>query len=293
MSGVSAAPWERPDHLSDAAIEHLRKGQTRPASKAFSSDLSVDEAILIEEAGYEPKGLVSGSSVFHIGYVTSWVGSAEVPELSTAMARAREIAISRLVEDGRRIGGDGVVGVQLDISMLGSHAHLAEFIAVGTSIAMRKSAQKRHHLAANFFTSNLSGKDFYLLSRAGYQPLGLVMGSCVYHVSYQSVGSWAKMQSKNVELTNVTEALYAARELAMARMQSEAILLGADGVVGVTTEEKSHVWGSHMIEFFALGTAIKLVSSEHRMLGLVASVPLEDQLIATDPSAITGRRKKR
>ena len=292
MSEISSAPWKRADNAGEAAIEHLRKSQAHPPSNVFSSDLSVDEAILIGEAGYEPKGLVSGSSVFHIGYVTSWVGSAEVPELSAAMARAREIAIARLVEDGRRIGGNGVVGVQLDINMLGSHAHLAEFIAVGTAIAPRRSTRATHHPTPSFFTSNLSGKDFYLLSRAGYHPLGLVMGSCVYHVAYQSAGSWAKMQSKNMELANATEALYSARELAMTRMQSEAIVLGASGVVGVTTEEKSHVWGSHMIEFFALGTAIKLASSEHKRLGITASVPLEDQIVATDPSAITGRRRR-
>jgi uncharacterized protein YbjQ (UPF0145 family) len=42
----------------------------------------------------------------------------------------------------------------------------------------------------------------------------------------------------------------------MQRMQTEAQELGADGIVGVALSEKSHGWGSHVIEFFALGTAI-------------------------------------
>jgi len=42
----------------------------------------------------------------------------------------------------------------------------------------------------------------------------------------------------------------------MQRMQAEAQELKAEGIVGVTLEEKSHGWGSHVIEFFALGTAI-------------------------------------
>jgi uncharacterized protein YbjQ (UPF0145 family) len=42
----------------------------------------------------------------------------------------------------------------------------------------------------------------------------------------------------------------------MQRMQTEAQELGAEGIVGVTLQEKSHGWGSHVIEFFSLGTAI-------------------------------------
>jgi uncharacterized protein YbjQ (UPF0145 family) len=42
----------------------------------------------------------------------------------------------------------------------------------------------------------------------------------------------------------------------MQRMQTEAQELEAEGIVGVSLSERSHGWGSHVIEFFALGTAI-------------------------------------
>ena len=42
----------------------------------------------------------------------------------------------------------------------------------------------------------------------------------------------------------------------MTRMQDEATRLGANGIVGVRLEEKSHQWGSHTIEFLSLGTAV-------------------------------------
>lgn len=61
---------------------------------------------------------------------------------------------------------------------------------------------------------------------------------------------------RNVELPNYTQALYASRELAMERMQTEAQAAKAKGIVGVDLHEKSHGWGSHMIELFAIGTAI-------------------------------------
>ena len=42
----------------------------------------------------------------------------------------------------------------------------------------------------------------------------------------------------------------------MERMQAEALEAKAEGIVGVDLHERSHGWGSHVIEFFAIGTAI-------------------------------------
>jgi uncharacterized protein YbjQ (UPF0145 family) len=70
---------------------------------------------------------------------------------------------------------------------------------------------------------------------------------------------------QNVELPNFTQALYEARELAMARMQEEAEALDAEGIVGVQLVEKSHFWGSHVIEFLAIGTAVRPIRPDHRI----------------------------
>ena len=37
----------------------------------------------------------------------------------------------------------------------------------------------------------------------------------------------------------------------------------ASGIVGARIVERSHGWGSHVIEFFAIGTAVVPVSDEH------------------------------
>ena len=78
-----------------------------------------------------------------------------------------------------------------------------------------------------------------------------MLGSSIYHVGIQ-VARWSKSQELNV----LTQAMYHARELAMERMQEESRRDQAHGVVGVRVEEKSHVWGSHAIEFLAIGTAV-------------------------------------
>ena len=94
--------------------------------------------------------------------------------------------------------------------------------------AMRRLAEMRPGQATSLFTSDLSVNEFLLVREAGFRPLGLVLGSSIYHVGFQ-MGRW----SRNQELDTLSQAMYHARELAMTRMEAEADQLGADGIVGV------------------------------------------------------------
>jgi uncharacterized protein YbjQ (UPF0145 family) len=225
-------------------------------SGLFTSDLSVREFLLVKQAGFDPLGLVVGSSIYHIGFQqSSWRKNQEMDVLSQAMYHARELAMTRMEEEADQLGADGIVGVRLDIGRYEWGADLAEFIAIGTAIRHREG---KLHRAPNGrpFTSDLSGQDFWTLLKAGYRPVGMCMGSCVYHVAHQGLRGFMRNIGQNVEMENYTQALYDARELAMERMQAEAQALTAEGIVGVQLREQSHGWGSHVIEFFAVGTAI-------------------------------------
>jgi len=103
-----------------------------------------------------------------------------------------------------------------------------------------------------FFTSDLSVNEFLLVKEVGFHPVGLVLGSSIFHIGNQWVNAKA-----NCEMQQLTQALYLSRELAMARMEEEADSLAADGVVGVRLEVTQHAWGSNVIEFVAIGTAVK------------------------------------
>src|SRR5207248_6146023 len=102
------------------------------------------------------------------------------------------------------------------------------------------------------FTSDLSINEFLLVKEAGFDPLGLVLGSSIYHIGFQQ-SNW----SQNQEMGVLTQAMYHARELAMTRMEEEADQLGADGVVGVRLEVSRYDWGAELAEFIAVGTAVK------------------------------------
>jgi uncharacterized protein YbjQ (UPF0145 family) len=81
------------------------------------------------------------------------------------------------------------------------------------------------------FTSDLSVNEFVLVREAGFDPVGLVMGTSIYQVAPNIPN--LDRDEPGRELVDTTKALYHARELAMNRMEEEAEELGADGIIGV------------------------------------------------------------
>jgi len=118
--------------------------------------------------------------------------------------------------------------------------------------AMTRLASTSRPDGTALFTSDLSVNEFALVKECGFTPVGLVMGTSMYHVGIQ-IQRWNQSQ----ELSVLTQAMYSARELAMARMEAEADALGADGIVGVRLEMLSHAGAGDVMEFLAVGTAVK------------------------------------
>ena len=257
-------------------LDRLRRMAGVEGGAFFTSDLTVNEFLLVKEAGFEPLGLVVGSSIYHIGYqVGNWNQNMELQVLSQAMYNARELAMSRMEAEADQVGADGIVGVRMTVGFYEWGQGLAEFIAIGT--AVKAAAGKEGSFKTpngKPFTSDLSGQDFWTLLQAGYAPRGLVMGTCVYHVAHQSLGGWMRSQGQNMEMPNFTQATYEARELAMDRMQYEAMQLQAEGVVGVQVQERPYYWGAHVIEFFAFGNAVYSLRKDHTIAKPQLNLPL-------------------
>jgi uncharacterized protein YbjQ (UPF0145 family) len=249
--------------IPESGRQRIERMKQDVARGFFTSDLSINEFLLVKQSGFEPLGLVLGSSIYHIGFQqSSWSQNQEMGVLTQAMYHARELAMTRMEEEADQLGADGVVGVRLNIGRYEWGADLAEFIAIGTAVKHRGGEL---HRAPNGrpFTSDLSGQDFSTLLRSGYRPVGLVMGNCVYHVAHQGLRAAWKQIGRNQEMPTYTQALYEARELAQERMQAEANELQAGGIVGASISERSHGWGSHVIEFFAIGTAVVATKEDH------------------------------
>jgi uncharacterized protein YbjQ (UPF0145 family) len=249
---------------------------------AFSSNLSVPEALVVREAGVRPIAQVMGSSVYRVGWQTmpwgarGWGTSLqagqtfELENQSNAWNEARALAIGRLRDEAVAADADAVVGVHLRRGSYRWGGDLVEFVAVGTAVRIERFAIDDAPVL-----SNLSGQDFAKLVRHGFWPVGIVAGSTVAYVAagygQQSRVSGMFSGRQNQELPDYTKGLYDARELAMARLGRQAHALHAHGVVGVTIERSQSsrereiggtTYADLIIEFHVLGTAIVEVRHE-------------------------------
>ena len=105
--------------------------------------------------------------------------------------------------------------------------------------------------------------DVAVVMVTGEDSLELAMSA----IELGAYGYLVKPVSQGVLTINIANALHRRRIEAqasrrLARMQDEAQALDASGIVGVRLEEKSHMWGSHTIEFLSLGTAVVKTTGE-------------------------------
>jgi uncharacterized protein YbjQ (UPF0145 family) len=248
----------------------------------MTSDLSIDEELVLHSIGWEPVELVSGVSMHSVPVgVWNW-GQGEISYASAAYARSFANATERIHEQCTTAGGHGVVGVHVEWVVERHHVDVAL-----TGTAVRPVGAKS--LGSDpVFVSDLSGRDFALLHSAGWAPLGLAAGASFVYAPRRSMGATMKQSGQNVELTNFTEAMYAARESAMERMQTSAIGLGGSGVVEVKVTEGPMEFAHHAVGFTAYGTAVRLVAGEHRNLGARMVLPMDDPAAAFDASSLRG-----
>src|SRR6201986_3791072 len=189
---------------TEGLAEHASERLKMNAGGLFTSDLSVNEYLCVEKPGFEPVGLVVGSSIYHIGFQqSSWKASQEMGVLTQAMYAARELAMTRMEEEADQLGADGIVGVRLEVGRYEWGADMAEFIAIGTAVKHEGGVLHRAP-SGRPFTSDLSGQDFWTLLRSGHRPVGMVMGSCVDHVGRRGFIQTTAQMGRNVEMTNYT-----------------------------------------------------------------------------------------
>ncbi len=242
---------------------------------AALSELSVTEFLTLGRLGFFPKGLVVGSCVFAAGTQYDWrVSTGEVGQLSQAMSRARHQAVARMREQAQRLGAEGVVDVRLEVEhhLWRGARQIAKCVAFGTAVAFdAKHAPEPLQHAPSLklkngqpFDSDLTTTDFVTLLAAGYRPITVAMGNCVYGLDPREL---RKHRDKDAEIGVYTQAFFNARETAMQRLQDELYAHWPPGtpdcpvgIVGMTVSESTYggqaASGPPIVEFTALGTAI-------------------------------------
>ena len=129
--------------------------------------------------------------------------------------------------------------------------------AGGLPIQAQRRLSEEVQAGHPLFTSDLSVKEFSLVRNQGYTALSQVMGSSIYQVGWQFTRNFS-WNTTAYELTNVSNAHQHAAQLALGRLEQEAALLRAHGVIGVRLNTRDYEWGQNLLEYTAIGTAIRL-----------------------------------
>ena len=294
---MSATPDRPEQRAPDVRAEMLRGAQslavapTPSGARGVTSDLSVDEALLLHAAGWEPLDLVCGVAVVSVPVgVWNW-GSGAISLASDAHNSAVDEAARQLRGECSEVHGHGVVGVRVEVAV---NPHHIDVELVGTAVRpVDAGGGRRGNDAAQAmpFVSDLSARDFTLLERAGWMPVGLAFGASFVYAPRRTAGTAMRQSTQNVELTNYTEAMYSARESAMEKMQHSALQAGGQGVVEVKVTEGPMAFARHAVGFTAWGTAVRLVAREHRFVRPEVVLPLDDAVVMFEAESLRGRNE--
>jgi uncharacterized protein YbjQ (UPF0145 family) len=173
----------------------------------------------------------------------------EVKEFSDIFNQTRHLALKRIKAEARELGANAVVGIKTSILPF---AGMQEMVMIGTA-SEHPALLDRYR--QDPITSDLTNEEMWNLIHDGYMPVQLVLGVSVYSLGFVGgVTAFFKSFVKG-EIRELTTLIYAARESALKHIAADAQRCGADQVVGV----KTYVYnlGGGMIEFLAIGTAVK------------------------------------
>ncbi|MGC8627289.1 MAG: heavy metal-binding domain-containing protein [Acidimicrobiales bacterium] len=243
-----------------------------------TSDLSLDEILLMHSVGLEPAQVVFGIGCISV-ISGAWVwGTGPVTDAHEAFHRALSEAKESMRSGAHAAGAVGVLGVDVEIEC---SYHRFTVILTGTAVRSFTDSTGQEAFPVHYrtpFLCDLSARDFAVLSSAGWYPLDLVAGASYVHAPRRAVGAAIGQSMQNVELANFTQSLYQAREAAMEELQSHITQAGGSGLVDVKVVDRPVHFARHVVEFVAYGTAVKMLAKQHTHPQPTMVLPLDDKV---------------
>lgn len=245
----------------------------------FSSSNDGQELYCLMDCGFTPKHFVFGTVAYSIGFgggiagAFRSLGRGEIKEYSDVFNKTRHLALERISQDAVQFGANAVVGINTSIVPFRG---MQEMLMIGTAA---------HHpmlgpdASETPVTSDLTCEEMWNLVHIGYMPIRLVLGVSVYSLGFTGGIKAALKSFQKGEITELTTLIYEARENAIQHLYNDAVECGANDVVGIKTYVYS--LGSGIIEFMAIGTAVK------KMDGLTTVTPdLPAQAVIRDKDTL-------
>ena len=240
----------------------------------FSSDLSVKEYAIAQASVLTPIAQIMGSSVVQHGWQNyGWAGYGggigEMPSFARPWNLSRERSFDRLRQEAQFAGADAVIGIEMTAKAFLGDPGQVEYVVFGTAVRETTLTPRR---GSGPRMCALSGQDVDKLRRIGAETLGVIGHTSVVCAALSTMANQSMRSGwGNQEMVEVTEAVYAARRLAMDEVRRQASDAGANEMVISTLthsiDHHEYDRGGFTQHFFivsihVLGTAIALGAHE-------------------------------
>ncbi|HLJ57892.1 MAG TPA: heavy metal-binding domain-containing protein [Chthonomonadaceae bacterium] len=257
ITGVTNELIQHAGNVEFLSIGSCVHQEGRSEQLGFSSSADGQELYCQIDAGFRPIKFVFGNVAYSIGVGGGIMGAlksmarGEVVQYSQVFNETRHRALERITAECRAAGGNAVVGIKTSIIPFQG---MQEMVMLGTASYHPALPEEYRQ---NPVSSDLTNEEMWNLVHMGYMPIQLVLGVSVYSLGLVGGITAAFKGLARGEISELTTLIYEARENAIAKIAQDATACGADDVVGIKTNV--YQLGSGIIEFLAIGTAVKRI----------------------------------
>ncbi len=212
----------------------IRLNRTISGELPWMSTYAIPDFILVERLRIEPLAQVTGTCYFHAatdnqGHIFL-DSNLEAANLVRAYYRAKDEALSRLIQEASLVGAHAVLNARYRFRR---EETVVSFTILGTAVRFTGLNPPKRPLV-----SPLSGEETYKLMTRGWLPVNMALG---YHWHCMPVGFSTKFSIArnwyNQEFTDVSEQFMQSRQLAIRKMhQDGARDYPVGGFVGVKVD---------------------------------------------------------
>lgn len=259
ITGVTSDIYFHSGNIEFLSIGSMVFAEDAASKTQFSTSANGQELYAQLDAGYKPICFSFGNVAYSMGVGRGLLGGlktlvrGEIKEYSDMFNKTRHLALERIAAHGKQHGANAICGIQTTIvPFVGTN----EMLMIGTA---SQNPQLTTQASNEIITSDLTNLEMWNLAKMGYAPMKLLLGTSVYSLGFIGNITSALKSFVRGEITELTSMIYDARENALQLINDEAKSIGADDVVGVRTYVNQ--LGNGLIEFLAIGTAVKKVNN--------------------------------
>lgn len=262
-TGVSSELVFHPGNVEFLSVgSAIHELSPNPNPSRFTSSSDGQELFCQIDANYIPIDFVFGNVAYSIGLARGLLGNlkemvkGEITQFSNIFNVTRNLALERLMNEAKAKNANSVVGVRTTILPIAGNT-IQEMVMIGTA-SYNSQLQTVASMVGGVITSDLTAEEMWNVTKMGYVPLKLVLGTSVYSLG---IAGGIRASLRNIikgEIKVLSELIYGAREQSLKKIQQQAAEINADDVLGI----KTYIYeiGNGVIEFLAIGTAVKRMS---------------------------------